>query len=98
MPSTSESRVSVSKDSVPGLPLLYLWKVEEGGQPSNARCSETVSPQAAAIGKKVRKAGADSRLRASGSGLIAAGTGFHGAILSRLSISGYYYPDMDRST
>src|SRR6478735_8075436 len=75
MPITSERRVSVSKVRAPWSPALYLWKVEAAGHPSRARCSCTVSCQAAAMLKNVRRAGADSRRRTSGSGLTSIGSG-----------------------
>src|SRR3954451_20867580 len=68
MPMTSDKRVSVSNDSAPKSPALYLWKVEAAGHPSSARCSWTVSSQAAAMLKKVRSAGPESLRRTDGSG------------------------------
>src|SRR4051812_29816676 len=68
MPITSDKRVSVSNDSAPKSPALYLWNVEAAGHPSSARCSCTVSSQAAAMLKKVRSAGPESFRRTDGSG------------------------------
>src|SRR2546430_8288800 len=77
MPSTSESRVSVSKESAATSPLLYLGNVELGGQPSSARSSVVESSQARAIEKNVRNAGADNRRRTAGSSRMSGGRGAH---------------------
>src|SRR6187399_206561 len=97
MPRISDRRVSVSKERAPRSPDLYLWYVEAAGQPRSARCSTTVNCQAAATLKKVRSAGPDRRLRASGSGRTR--TSVNGdpfwLRLTRTSICGYATPNLD---
>src|SRR3954469_18856303 len=68
MPMTSDNRVNVSNESAPKSPDLYLWNVDAAGHPSRARCSWTVSCQAAAMLKNVRRAGPDNFRRTDGSG------------------------------
>ena len=89
-------RVSVSNVKVPWSSFLYLWKVEAAGHPSSARCSLTVSDQAAAMRKNVRSAGPDSRRRTAGSGRSAGaipGSDCGGGFLTTLvSIYGYDTP------
>src|SRR3954447_16361230 len=102
MPSTREIRVSVSNDSTPASPLLYLWNVDEGGQPRRPRSSVTESCHARATLKKARRAGAESFRRTAGSCRSGIGRGRHvgaataGAI--RLCIYGDDTPYMEKAT
>ena len=95
MPSTSEIRVSVSKDRVPWPLLLYLWKVETAGHPSSARCSPTLKlPDRRYLEERPQRrtghAAPDSRVRTqvgatAGRGPCAVGS-------ARVSIYGYHTP------
>src|SRR5215470_2654202 len=75
IPSTREIRVSISKESAPGSPPLYLKKVDSGGHPSNPRCSSFERLQAWATLKNVRIAGPDIWRRTAGSRRRSSGTG-----------------------
>src|SRR3954452_21526302 len=93
MPSTSEMRVSASNDSTPASPLLYLWKVDEGGQPRSPRSSVTETGHAVKTLKNARSAGADNLRRTAGSCRCGSGRGCHAgpaAIAAFLCIWRYY--------